>query len=181
MKLALQDAATLFTDGDWVESKDQDPNGDVRLIQLADIGIAKFIDKSSRFLTSETAKRLRCTYLAPGDLLIARMPDPIGRACIFPDLGRKCVTAVDVSILRPADGIDVEFLMYRINSPDFRGEVLKYAKGATRKRISRKNLGTLTIDFPSLEEQRRIVARIKECMERVEEIEGLSSRLWSRI
>jgi len=173
MKLALQDAATLFTDGDWVESKDQDPNGDVRLIQLADIGIAKFIDKSSRFLTSETAKRLRCTYLAPGDLLIARMPDPIGRACIFPDLGRKCVTAVDVSILRPADGIDVEFLMYRINSPDFRGEVLKYAKGATRKRISRKNLGTLTIDFPSLEEQRRIVARIKECMERVEEIEGL--------
>jgi hypothetical protein len=27
-----------FTDGDWVESKDQDPDGDVRLIQLADVG-----------------------------------------------------------------------------------------------------------------------------------------------
>ena len=27
----------LFSDGDWVESKDQDPEGDIRLIQLADI------------------------------------------------------------------------------------------------------------------------------------------------
>jgi hypothetical protein len=28
----------VFVDGDWVESKDQDPDGDVRLIQLADVG-----------------------------------------------------------------------------------------------------------------------------------------------
>ena len=27
-----------FSDGDWVETKDQDPQGDVRLTQLADIG-----------------------------------------------------------------------------------------------------------------------------------------------
>jgi type I restriction enzyme S subunit len=26
----------VVTDGDWIESKDQDPNGDVRLIQLVD-------------------------------------------------------------------------------------------------------------------------------------------------
>ena len=30
----------FITDGDWVESKDQDPKGEVRLIQLADIGDA---------------------------------------------------------------------------------------------------------------------------------------------
>ena len=28
----------VFNDGDWIESKDQDPDGDVRLIQLADVG-----------------------------------------------------------------------------------------------------------------------------------------------
>ena len=32
----------LFIDGDWVESQDQDVNGDVRLIQLADIGDGYF-------------------------------------------------------------------------------------------------------------------------------------------
>jgi type I restriction enzyme S subunit len=38
----------LFVDGDWVETKDQDPNGEVRLIQLADIGDGTFRDRSSR-------------------------------------------------------------------------------------------------------------------------------------
>jgi len=74
----------VFKDGDWVESKDQDPNGDVRLIQLADIGDGEFRDRSSRFLTYEKAIELRCTLLNKGDVLVARMPDPLGRACIFP-------------------------------------------------------------------------------------------------
>ncbi len=74
----------IFTDGDWVESKDQDPNGEVRLIQLADIADSRFADKSSRFLTRQRADELNCTFLKNGDLMIARMPDPLGRCCIFP-------------------------------------------------------------------------------------------------
>ena len=35
----------LFSDGDWIEKKDQDENGTVRLIQLADIGACFFKDK----------------------------------------------------------------------------------------------------------------------------------------
>jgi len=46
----------LFKDGDWVESKDQDPNGEVRLIQLADIGVSRFRDRSSRYLTKAKSK-----------------------------------------------------------------------------------------------------------------------------
>ena len=44
-------SAEEFVDGDWVESKDQDPEGDVRLLQLADVGDGEYIDKSDRFLT----------------------------------------------------------------------------------------------------------------------------------
>src|SRR4051812_12508804 len=90
----------LLIDGDWVESKDQDPNGDVRLIQLADVGDGVYLNRSARFLTSNKAKQLKCTYLKEGDILIARMPDPIGRACIFPKETMPCVTVVDVCILR---------------------------------------------------------------------------------
>ena len=74
----------IFTDGDWVETKDQDPNGGVRLIQLADIGDGSFLDKSSRFLTKAKACELNCTFLLKGDLLVHRRPDPLGRCCIFP-------------------------------------------------------------------------------------------------
>ena len=69
----------LMTDGDWIESKDQDPNGEVRLVQLADVGDGVFQNRSSRFLTDETAKRLRCTYLQKGDLNTSPPEDTVLR------------------------------------------------------------------------------------------------------
>ena len=147
----------IFTDGDWVESKDQDPRGDVRLIQLADIGVGKFIDKSDRFMSSAKAKELRCTFLEAGDILIARMPDPIGRACIFPENMGKCVTVVDVCVIRPdSDDIDTKWLMHQINSEKFKNQINQHVTGTTRQRISRGNLAKLEISVPPLAEQKRI-------------------------
>jgi type I restriction enzyme S subunit len=95
------ESAEVFVDGDWVESKDQDPNGDVCLIQLADVGDGEYFNKSARFLTTSKARALKCTFLKEGDVLIARMPDPLGRACIFPADPKPTVTVVDICIVRP--------------------------------------------------------------------------------
>jgi type I restriction enzyme S subunit len=157
----------VVTDGDWVETKDQDPNGDVRLTQLADIGDGKFLDRSRRFLSRQTANDLRCTYLLEGDLLIARMPDPLGRACIFPSLGQPAVTAVDVFIWR-ADhlGADARWLMYFINSPDVRARIQGEASGTTRQRIAGSRLKELTVSVPPLAEQRRIAPKLEHLLAR---------------
>ena len=48
----------IFSDGDWVESKDQDPSGGIRLLQLADIGDGIFLDKSNRFINEDKFKAL---------------------------------------------------------------------------------------------------------------------------
>lgn len=149
----------LFRDGDWVESKDQDLTGDVRLVQLADIGEGVYLNKSARFLTSSKAKELRCTFLHLGDLLVARMPDPIGRACVFPGDPKPCVTAVDVCIVRPdPELVDVQWLKWATNSPEFRFHLGRFTAGTTRKRISRKNLEQIPLKIPPLPEQRRIAA-----------------------
>lgn len=146
----------VFIDGDWIESKDQDPNGEVRLIQLADIGDGIFLNKSSRFLTKKTALKLKCTFLQKGDLLIARMPDPLGRACIFPGDEKQCVTVVDVCILRPNSKlISNEYLKYLINNSNFRNRIITYSTGSTRKRISRSNLDKIQFDLPAYEDQIR--------------------------
>ena len=158
--------AEVFVDGDWVESKDQDPNGDVRLIQLADIGDGFYIDKSSRFLNSETAKRLKCTYLKEGDILVARMPDPLGRACIFPKSEMPCVTVVDVCIIRPnPNKVDNRWLMHTINSAVMRQRINEYVTGTTRQRISRGNFSKLKISVPPLAEQRRIASILDQADE----------------
>jgi type I restriction enzyme S subunit len=153
-----------FCDGDWVESKDQDPNGDVRLIQLADIGDGRFINKSARFLTKKKAYELNCTFLAKGDLLIARMPDPLGRACIFPlDGQERYVTVVDVCVIRLGQhSADSKYFLYLLNSPSVRSQIESHQSGSTRKRISRGNLARIELPLAPLNEQRHIVATIEE-------------------
>ena len=148
----------IITDGDWIESKDQDLNGDVRLIQLADIGDGRFINKSSRYLTSQKAKDLKCTYLHPGDILIARMPEPLGRACIFPGVEKPSISVVDVCIIHIGKNVDRVWLTATINSQHFRGEIVSRSSGTTRTRISRKNLAQIKILLPQFEEQQKIAA-----------------------
>lgn len=158
-------SAEVFVDGDWVESKDQDVNGDVRLIQLADIGDGCYIDKSSRFLTSDKARELRCTFIEKGDVLVARMPEPLGRACIFPGDSKRTVTVVDVCIIRlKPENHNARWLMHCLNAPICRNQMADFATGTTRTRISRGNLAKIKIPLPPLAEQKRI-AEILDCAE----------------
>jgi type I restriction enzyme S subunit len=153
----------IFIDGDWVESKDQDPTGDVRLIQLADVGDGFYRNKSNRYLTSAKAIELNCTFIKSGDVLVARMPDPLGRACIFPGDSKSCVTVVDVCILRTgSQGVNPSWLMYTLNSSIVRSVVASLQSGSTRKRISRGNFAQIKLPIPPLAEQYRIVAKIEE-------------------
>lgn len=152
----------IFVDGDWIEKKDQDAKGAVRLIQLADVGPGEFRDKSDRHITVEKADELHCTFLRKGDILIARLGDPLCKACVFP-LDGLYITAVDVAILRiGSDVVNPKYLIYLLNSPWFKDQVKQYESGTTRKRISRKNLNRIEMIFPPLPEQERIVARIEE-------------------
>jgi type I restriction enzyme S subunit len=160
----------VLTDGDWVESKDQDPNGRVRLTQLADIGDGTFRDRSNRYLTEANASELRCTFLQRGDVLIARMPDPLGRACLFPGADRPCVTVVDVCIVRPGfDGVDPRWLMHVVNAPATRRAISLLQAGSTRKRISKANLSTIRLPVAPSNEQRRIVAAIDSYFSRLDD------------
>ena len=47
--------------------------------------------------------------------------------------------------------------MYALNAHETQRKILSFQAGGTRQRITRKNLGTIEIPIPSLEEQRRVV------------------------
>ncbi len=160
----------LISDGDWVESKDQDPNGSVRLIQLADIGDGYFKNKSERFMTPEKVRSLNCTYLIPGDVLVARMPEPLGRACIFPDIGKNAVTVVDICLLRTStcSAINNNILVHWLNSPAIRSIIEQNSSGSTRKRITRKKLEQFIIPLPPLAEQKIIAEKLDTLLAQVD-------------
>ncbi len=162
----------LIADGDWIETKDQDKNGTVRLIQLSDIGDGLFRDRSNRYITESKYMELNCTKLEKDDILIARMPDPLGRACLFPFLPYLSITAVDIAIFRSNSITIQHYLMRLINSNEIRNYFESYSKGTTRKRIAKKDIENLIIPVAPLEEQKRIVAKIDEVFEQVEAVKG---------
>lgn len=146
-------------DGDWVETKDQSSRaGDsVRLLQLADIGLGAFLDKSDRWISPDTFLRLRCTEVVPGDVLISRMADPIGRAAKVPALSTRAVTAVDVAIARLDPAIaDSDYWTAMLNAREWLALVGRFATGTTRQRISRGNLEQVQVPLTSLERQRAL-------------------------
>jgi len=160
----------VISDGDWVESKDQNPEGSVRLIQLADVGELKFVDKSKRFMDLNRTTEMNCLFLMEGDLLIARLGDPVGKACLLPKLSQKCVTAVDVMVFRPENlnAVDKNYIAYVINSPRLRNKINLQLSGTTRKRITGKKLKVTKFPFPPIEEQGRIVDKIDELFSAIE-------------
>ena len=159
----------LITDGDWIETRHQDPTGEIRLIQLSDIAENKFQNKSQKFVTKETVRQLNCTYLKEGDVLIARLPDPLGRACIFPKLTQPAITAVDICIVRPNPTIADQFwLSYYLNSPQIRKIILSHAQGATRARVPTGKLKKIKINLPSINQQRQTASRLKALLAEIE-------------
>jgi type I restriction enzyme, S subunit len=140
-----------LTDGDWVETKDQGGN-DYRLLQVSNIGVSSFVETGNfRYITEETFRRLRCTEIEPGDLLIARMPTPTGRAWLVTRMPCRMITSVDVAIAKVnALVADPMFLLHHLNSDQNLSLVEKHQSGTTRPRISRSNLGLLPIRLPPL-------------------------------
>lgn len=110
-------------------------------------------------MNKETAKKLNCTFLNKGDLLIARMPDPLGRCCIFPlEDNEKYVTVVDIAILRLKHNYDCNYIKYIINTPNVRSDISRQTTGTTRTRITRKKLEQHPIPMPPLPEQQKIAS-----------------------
>lgn len=166
----ILEISTVFEDGDWIESKDQSSGG-IRLIQTGNVGNGIFKDRGekARYITEETFRKLRCTEIIEGDCLVSRLPDPVGRACILPDIGEKMITAVDCTIIRfDSKQITPNWFIYYSLSNNYQNEIEKQVTGATRQRISRKNLGLVSIPLPPLPEQQRIVSILEECFAAIE-------------
>lgn len=158
-RVSLSSLCDTFIDGDWIEAKDQSESG-IRLIQTGNVGVGIFKDKGekARYISEETFNRLNCTEVVEGDILISRLPDPVGRACIIPDGLGKSITAVDCTIIKLKELILPKFFIAFTNSPDYAMQIKKVLSGTTRLRVSRTNLGNILVPLPSIEEQLRFVS-----------------------
>lgn len=160
--MKLSDMCIMFGDGDWIESKDQSDDG-IRLLQTGNIGEGKFLEKEGkeRFISRETFEKLKCKEVFSGDILISRLPEPVGRACLVPEKKQRMITAVDCTICRIDDKkIRRRYLCYYLQSANYYTQLKNSITGTTRKRISRKNLGNIEIKIPSDKKQEEVIKQL---------------------
>jgi type I restriction enzyme S subunit len=163
-KRTFADACASLEDGDWIESKDQGGE-DYRLLQISNIGVNEFVETGKfRCVSEETFKRLNCRELSPGNILIARMPKPIGRAWLITEMPWRMITAVDAAIAVADEELaDPYFLTYYLNSRASLERCERRAVGATRPRIARRELAALPLLLPP----RRLQMHFREWVEPV--------------
>ncbi len=145
-----------FTDGDWIESPYIRDEG-IRLIQTGNIGIGSYREQGFRYIDEETFKQFGCTEIQPRDILICRLAEPVGRACLAPDLGVRMITSVDVCILKPRSDVDPAFVVYALSYQGYLSWMNSICRGGTRNRVSRSMLGSIRIQKPPFDEQTAIV------------------------
>lgn len=120
--------------------------------------------------------RLGCTEIFEGDCLVSRLPNPVGRACLIPDIGYRMITAVDCSIIRFGKDYLPQFFVYYTQSYKYLNSIDEKTTGTTRKRISRKNLEKIQIPVPPLSEQERIVERLDAAFAQIDELKSNAER-----
>ena len=160
-----------FTGGPFGSDLKEDsyPDRGIRIIQLQNIGDGKFLDEYKIFTSEEKANQLKNCNIYPGDVMIAKMADPVARACIIPDTEKRYLMASDgIRLSVNKNEYDVKFVLYAINSPRFRKNAEKHGTGTTRLRIGLTELKNLPIGIPPLEEQKQIAEILSSADEGIE-------------
>ena len=156
--IPLKEVCETLIDGDWIESKHQTDSG-IRLIQTGNIGVGEYKNKidKARFIDDNTFNMLGCKEVLPGDILISRLPEPVGRACIIPEGLGKAITAVDCTIIRLKKCLLSLFFIGYTKTDYYNKQIISFISGTTRLRISRGNLETVKVPLPPLPLQQQFV------------------------
>lgn len=135
---------------------------------LPAIGQVTELNDSKESITDAGLANSSAKLIAPGSVLFSSRAS-IGKIAI---VNKPCATNQGFANFTPHDDIvDKWFLAYLLCR--YTAEIKDLAGKTTFLEVPRSKFKAFKVAIPHIAEQRRIVTRIKECLERVEEIEVL--------
>lgn len=177
--------------GSNLKVSDYRPEG-APIIRLQNIERNKFVNKDIKYVSTEKAEELSYHSYLSGDLVLAKLGDPIGKTCTVPPFMKKGIVVADVVRIRlsPKKAVG-SFIEYMLNSSICFMQLRKETIGSTRPRVNISQVRNLKLPLPSLPEQRRIasilstvdeaIQRVSEAIARTERLKrGLMQRLLTR-
>ncbi|HHP5603570.1 TPA: restriction endonuclease subunit S [Bacillus paranthracis] len=171
VELANSKDRYAFTGGPFgsnLKSSDYTEDG-VRIIQLQNIKDGYFANDYKIYTSESKANELFSCNIYPGDIIMAKMAEPVARACIIPNYSDRYVMASDgIRLSVDKTKYITEYVTYAINAPYFRQQAVNNSTGTTRLRIGLSTLRRLKILVPSIEEQEKIADTLIEVDRKIE-------------
>ncbi|MCG3712743.1 restriction endonuclease subunit S [Aliarcobacter butzleri] len=129
----------------------------VRVIQLQNIGDGKFINKEFVYTSEEKANQLKNCLIYPNEIILAKMAEPVARACLIPSFEDKFLMCSDgIRLLVDKNRFSTKYILEYINYDLFRKIAIDRSTGSTRGRIGLSDLKTIPLSLPPLKEQEKI-------------------------
>lgn len=152
--------------GSNLKSSDYTESG-IRIIQLQNIGDSCFLDNYKIFTSKQKADELLSCNIYPGEIILAKMGDPVARSCIVPTTEERYLMCSDgIRLVVDKNNYSSTFTFYLINSKYFRKKAEEKSTGSTRKRIGLDELKSIPIFIPILQEQKKIA----DCLSSLDEL-----------
>lgn len=151
------------------------PNWAFHYIDIASVSNKTFeIVDGKQYLGAHAPSRAR-KVIRKDDVIFATTRPYLKSIARVPERLDGHICSTGFCVLRPTRRILPEWVFYCAISDDFVGQITPKMRGANYPAVTDKDILAARVPLPPIDEQRHIVARIKECMERLEEIEVLAN------
>lgn len=146
--------------GSNLKTSDYTTSG-VRVVRLENLANLRFVGEKMTFVSEEKYARLKKHTVFEDDILFGSFIDDAVRVCRLPKLGTPAIAKADCFCLRPRrDAVDRHYLVLQLGTSRTRDALIEQIHGATRPRITTKQLRDLDIPLCSFPEQDQIVRRV---------------------
>jgi type I restriction enzyme S subunit len=146
----------------------------IPIIRLQNIDFGKFLNKDIKYISPKKADELSYHSFIKGDIVLAKLGDPIGKTCIIPHFLKRGVVVSDVVRIRVDSKFsEKKFILQCLNSSSVFYQLNKDIIGTTRPRVNLDQVRNLFIPFPPLSEQHRIAEILSTIDKTIERTEAL--------
>ena len=145
------------------------PNCDFQYIDIDSIDNINHMIVRSKATKLEKAPSRATRKLKAGDILFSLVrPYLENVAIVYPNYA-NCIGSTGFYVCRPRSYIKTEFLFYYLITPYFINGVMKFIKGDNSPSIRNYAIESMLIGLPSLNEQERIVHKIKNLFAQIKQ------------
>lgn len=161
LESSVANALTIGPFGSNLKVSDYRSEG-VPLIFVRNIRSKSFSTTDGKFVSPEKARELATHTARPGDVLVTKMGDPPGDACVYPlDSPDAIITADCIKWTLHPLLTAREYFAEFINSALGRSQIGVITKGVAQQKVSLERFRKIAIAVPGPEEQAKITERLE--------------------